>query len=97
MTEALGSGSSVTINATTVTQVLEPRYGRRIEFSIANVGANAVFLVCSSVDQADSANKGVYLPPGAIASSNERLPEQDRVTAYSTAGSTLSVFERVML
>lgn len=97
MANVLGSGSTVTVGAGATTEVLEPRYGRRVEFTIANSGANAAFIVCSNVDTASAANKGVYLPPGSIASSNERLPEQDRVTCWSTAGTTLAVFERVIL
>ena len=97
MPDIFSSGSTITVGATSTTEVLGARQGRRIEFCISNTGANAVFLICSSVDVANAANKGVYLPPGAISNSNERFPEQERVTAYSTAGSTLAVNERVIL
>jgi len=95
--EARSSGSTVTVAAATMTVVLEPRLGRRIDFNISNVGAAAAFIVCSNSDTASAANKGLYLPVGGTINSNERFPEQERITCYSTAGTTLSVHERVIL
>lgn len=98
MTRTASSGSSVTVAAATANvEVLQSRRGRRLDANISNVGANAAFLIISDVQNATAADTGIYLAPGSTWNSNERLPEQERITCYSTGGTTLAVFERVML
>lgn len=98
MTDYAG-GSTQTLAAGTAAQVLPMRQGRRISFSIANVGANAVYINMSNQDIA-VASYGVYLAPGGILTDSNAggyLCWQGAISGISTAGSTLAVWERVEL
>jgi len=91
--------STVTLAAATDTSVLPARRGRRIAFSVANVGANAAYINMSDT-QAAVASYGVYLAPGGIltdSNAGNYLCWQGAIRGISTAGSTLSVWERVEL
>ncbi len=91
--------STITLAGATNTAVLPPRMGRRIAFSVANVGANAAYVNMSD-GQAAVANYGVYLAPGGIltdSNSGNYLAWQGSIVAISTAGSTLAIWERVEL
>lgn len=91
--------STTTLAAATNTSVLPPRRGKRIAFSIANVGANAAFINLSD-QQAAVANTGIYLASGGILTDSNAggyLCWQGAVSGLSSAGSTLSVWERVEL
>jgi len=94
-----GGSSTVTLAAATNTSVLVARRGRRIAFSVANVGANAAYINMSD-QQAAVANYGVYLAPGGIltdSNAGNYLCWQGSIAGISTAGSTLAVWERVDL
>jgi len=94
-----GAQSTVTLAAATATSVLPNRLGRRIAFSIANVGANAAY-VCLSDTETAVANYGIYLAPGGILTDTSfpGIPAWNgAVNAVSTGGSTLAVWERVVL
>ncbi len=95
----LASGSSITVAATTVTQVLAKRQGnRRVAFQIANVGSNPVFIVPSDTSVA-AANTGIYLAAGGVTVDSDATSYQcwsGGITAYSTAGTTLAVWERTV-
>lgn len=91
--------STQTLAAATAANVLPPRRGRRIAFSIANVGANAVYVNMSD-EQGATANYGVYLAPGGILTDSNAggyVAWQGAIAAVSTAGSTLAIWERVFL
>lgn len=92
-----GSASTQTLAAATNAQVFPKRFGRRIAFSIANVGANAAFINMSDLGIA-VANTGVYLAPGGVLSDSNGASYQcwqGSVSGISTAGTTLSIWERV--
>jgi len=92
-------GSTQTLAAATAANVMPSRRGKRIAFSVANVGANAVFVEMSD-QQTATANYGIYLAPGGILTDSNQsgyLCWQGSVSAVSTAGSTLSIWERVEL
>ena len=94
-----GGSSTVTLAAATNTSVLPARRGRRIAFSIANVGANSAFITMSD-NQAAVANYGVYLAPGGIltdSNAGNYIAWQGSIAGISTGGSTLAVWERVEL
>lgn len=90
-------GSSVTVAAATVTPVLPRRTeNRRVAFSISNVGANSCFLSPSDVGVA-AANAGIYLAPGGVMSDSDATSYRcwsGAISAFSTAGTTLAVWER---
>lgn len=91
--------STQTLAAATAAQVLPPRAGRRIAFSIANVGANAAYVNMSD-QQTAMASYGVYLAPGGIltdSNAGNYLCWQGTISGVSTAGSTLAIWERVNL
>ena len=91
--------STQTLAAATAANVLPPRRGRRIAFSIANVGANAAYINMSD-EQTATANYGVYLAPGGILTDSNAggyLCWQGSINGISTAGSTLAIWERVNL
>ena len=88
--------SSVILAAATVGAILPPRRGKRIAFSVANVGANGVFINMSD-GQAPAVNSGIYLAPGGIltdSNSGSYLCYQGTINGISTAGSTLAIWER---
>ena len=98
MTDYAGA-STQTLAAATAAQVLPPRQGRRVAFSIANVGANAAYVNMSNQESA-TALYGVYLAPGGIltdSNAGNYLCWQGSLSAVSTAGSTLAIWERVDL
>ena len=75
------------------------RQGRRIAFSIANVGANAAYISMSNQETA-TASYGVYLAPGGILTDSNAGGYQcwqGAISGVSTAGSTLAIWERVEL
>ena len=91
--------STQTLAAATAASVLPPRQGRRIAFSIANVGANAAYVNMSN-EQGATAAYGIYLAPGGIltdSNAGQYLCWQGTISAVSTAGSTLAIWERVAL
>jgi len=91
--------STATLAAATVASVLPQRTGRRIAFAIANVGANAAFINMSD-GQTATANYGIYLAPGGILTDSNMGGYQcwqGAIAGISTAGSTLSIWERVDL
>ena len=98
MTDYAGS-STATLAAATNTSVLPARRGRRIAFSVANVGANAAYINMSDQEGA-TASTGVYLAPGGIltdSNAGNYLCWQGAISGVSTAGSTLAIWERVEL
>lgn len=91
--------STQTLAAATAAQVLPNRQGRRIAFSIANVGANAAYVNMSNQESATAAY-GVYLAPGGILTDSNMGGYQcwqGAISAVSTAGSTLAIWERADL
>ena len=101
MVNDYGSGSSVTVGAATVTTVLPARVGnnRRTAFAISNYGANSVYIVCSDYQQA-ATGYGILLLANSVFSDSDSGGYQcwsGNITAYSAAGTTLSVQERVMM
>jgi len=94
-----GTGSALTLAAATSATVFRGRSGRRISYSIANVGANAAYVNMSN-EQTATAGEGIYLPVGAIltGSYNGRVPPwQGHISAVSTAGTSLALYEEVLL
>lgn len=94
-----GGASTATLAAGTNTSVLPPRLGRRIAFSIANVGANAAYINMSDAQSA-TASYGVYLASGGIltdSNAGNYICWQGAIAGISTAGSTLAIWERVEL
>lgn len=94
-----GAATSITLAAATSTEVLAARAGRRIGLSIANVGANPAYVNFSNSETA-TASSGIYLAAGGIITDGYEgtiPPWQGRINAISTAGTTLSVWERVVL
>lgn len=94
-----GGQSTLTLAAATVAQVFPSRAGRRRAFSVANVGANPVYLTMSDTEIA-VAGSGIYLAPGGILSDSDfgaNTCWQGAISAISTAGSSLSMWERVTL
>lgn len=91
--------STATLAAATNTAVLINRQGKRIALSIANVGANPVYVNMSDTQPA-AANTGIYLAPGGIltdSNAGNYWCWQGAICAISTAGSTLAIWERVSL
>jgi len=91
--------STQTLAAATAANVLPARRGRRIAFSIANVGANAAYVNMSDQESA-VASYGIYLAPGGIltdSNAGNYMAWQGAISAISTAGSTLAIWERVAL
>jgi len=89
-------GSNVTVAAATVTAVLPTRMGRRIAVSIANYGANDVYLLPSDT-QAPATGYGILLKSGGIFTDSNNanyLAWQGAFQVYSAAGSNLAVWER---
>lgn len=93
-----GNGASVTLAAATVSQIFPKRLGRRLGFTIANTGSSAAY-VNPSDDQIAVAGSGILLNPGGVLSDADFGPTfqcwQGAVTAISTVGTTLAVWERV--
>jgi len=94
-----GAATSATLAAGTSAQVLQRRPGRRLAFSIANVGANAAYVALSET-QAAAVSSGIYLAPGGVLTDSYQgsiPPWQGSISAISAAGTTLAIFERVVL
>lgn len=95
--EDSGGSSSVSVGATS-TQILAPRHGRRIAFSISNYGAAIVYVNLSDKEGA-IANQGIALYPGAtMADSNGDIYKcwQGAINGIESGGAgTLAVWERV--
>lgn len=92
-------GSSLTLAAATNAGALPNRNGKRIAFSIANVGASTAYVNMSNQEVA-TAGSGIPLAPGGIITdSNAGYYQcwQGAINAISTAGSTLAIWERVEL
>lgn len=94
-----GGQSTVTLAAATEASVFPPRFGRRRSFSIANVGGNPAYVDMSDGETA-VAGSGIYLAPGGVLTDSDFGTYkcwQGAITAVSTAGTSLSCWERVAL
>lgn len=92
-------GGTQTLAAATAAQVFPNRQEKRIAFSIANTGANAAYVNMSNQESA-TAGSGVYLAPGCVLSDSnagDYICWGGSVSAVSTAGTTLALWERVAL
>lgn len=96
-----GGSSALTLAAGVAGQPLPNRNGRRIAFTVTNVGANPAYITLSNSEIA-VAGQGIYLLPGGSGNVQDSNGDtykcwQGAISAISTLGTSLAIWERVQL